>query len=231
MIATFSHFQISSITIPSSSQTTMPPRRSGRKATRARVPLPSSSRDPDANPTNPSSSQTTMAPRRRKRKATEELITVHPPRPSPSPGPDVDPNETDPSLINGPVRERVLKAMSNAWSIPQGFQMCILFDAVNPVRQFKRGTVFNEVGDDPFPEYDPEDHADLTESDEDGCSQPYKPDDYVYVQFVVSIMFLSLTHAMALAPDTFSTLHSNASRSWAGRSTNLLRSNTGGSRS
>ena len=62
--------------------------------------------------------------------------------------------------------------------------MCILFDAVNPVWQFKRGTVFDEESDDPFPNYDPKDDSDLTESDEDGHLQPYKPGVHTYVQSI-----------------------------------------------
>jgi hypothetical protein len=46
--------------------------------------------------------------------------------------------------------------------------MCLIFDYINPVRQFKRGTVYDSEDDDaPFPEYrpDPEQDPDVVETD------------------------------------------------------------------
>lgn len=70
--------------------------------------------------------------------------------------------------------------------------MCIIFDAVNPLRQFKRGTVYNKNDNDPFPVYDPRKRAEVTESDHDCVLQQYKPLDYSYVRCVhPDVFFLS----------------------------------------
>ena len=141
-----------------------------------------------------------MPPSTRKCKATSDAPVRPPPKP-PAPN-DTDPSdstsssssnnnvdsdtpeykkETDRSLIDKPVRALIVPAMSMAWEISQYYQMCILFDAVNPVRQFKRGTVFNEEEEDPYPKYNPCDGGDATESDEEATFKPYKPSDYLCV--------------------------------------------------
>ena len=55
--------------------------------------------------------------------------------------------------------------------------MCVIFDCVNPVRQFKRGTTYNPEDKNAFPDYDPspELDGDVTESDEEADLQPYNP--------------------------------------------------------
>ena len=76
--------------------------------------------------------------------------------------------------------------MSKVCKISKDLQMCILFDVVNPVRQFKRGTVFDENSDNPFPVYtsDDEEEGNCTESDADALLQPYMPGDHTYVQSI-----------------------------------------------
>jgi hypothetical protein len=57
--------------------------------------------------------------------------------------------------------------------------MCLVFDCVNPARQFKRGTQYNSDDEDPFPEYnpDPDNDSEVTEDDDVGGTgqQPYLP--------------------------------------------------------
>jgi hypothetical protein len=75
--------------------------------------------------------------------------------------------------------------------------MYILFDVVNPLRQFKQGTDFNEDDANPFPVYDPQNHTDLMESDEEGILQPYKPSGYKYVRDVAPFqifLYFSLSY-------------------------------------
>ena len=79
------------------------------------------------------------------------------------------------------------------------FQMCILFDAVNPLRQFKQGAEFDERSDDPFPDYYPRDAADVTETDEEGSLQQYKPMDYMCVKLLQLPAPLSLIY-MVISP-------------------------------
>lgn len=108
----------------------------------------------------------------RKRKATDAVSD-----------PEVEPDKdaTDRSCISQPVSKYIHPTMSGAWAIPKKFQMCIIFDAVNPLRQFKRDTVFNAKDKDPFPNYNPRKTAEVTESDYEGKLQPFKPWNYVYV--------------------------------------------------
>jgi hypothetical protein len=56
--------------------------------------------------------------------------------------------------------------------------MCIIFDAVSPVRVFKKGAEYDDDDDDPFPVYDPRNDGDLTETDEDGILAQYRPAEY-----------------------------------------------------
>ena len=134
---------------------------------------------------------TTMPCQSKKRKATDG---GDPPRTSrsrskkrisssPEPDPFIDPeDETDRTKIHGPIEKFVNAAMQDTWDISQHFQMCILFDSMSPVRVFKRGSIFNEHAEDAFPDYDPNAASDVTETDESGVSQPYRPVDYVYAQ-------------------------------------------------
>ena len=90
--------------------------------------------------------------------------------------------------------------MAGTWSITQKFQMCILFDAVNPLRKYKLGTKFNEEDDDPFPVYNPRKVAEATESDYEGMLQPYKPLYYSYVRSSCSKMCILLIYVVSLSP-------------------------------
>jgi len=134
----------------------------------------------------------------RKRKAAEDAAI---PRPSPQPpasnrdlnsDADTTPyqDRTDRSLIDRPVAANVHAAMTKAWAICNYFQMCILFDVVSPVRQFKRGTVFSENAVEPFPEYD-RGGKDVTETDEEVALKPYKPRGYKCVSFLISNTFFA----------------------------------------
>ena len=152
---------------------------------------------------------TTMPPVTRKRKATQDALTDNPqrqppvpkPAPAPRPGPGSIPYEqrTDRALIDKQVDALICPAMANAWDIHGYFQTCILFDAVNPLRQFKRGAEFDEMSDDPFPDYHPRDAADVTETDEEGSLQQYKPMDYTCVQSLRLPAPLSLIY-MVISP-------------------------------
>jgi hypothetical protein len=53
--------------------------------------------------------------------------------------------------------------------------MGLIFDAVNPARQFKRGTVFDPSANHPYPKYNPNsrDDPDVTEYDPEPILQPY----------------------------------------------------------
>lgn len=72
--------------------------------------------------------------------------------------------------------ELVHEHLVNAWKIYPGHQMCYIFDAVTPGRQWKRGTVYSSA--DPWAEYGPPPWPDLTETDEDNTLQPYFPQKY-----------------------------------------------------
>ncbi|KAF9779586.1 hypothetical protein BJ322DRAFT_1024452 [Thelephora terrestris] len=95
--------------------------------------------------------------------------------------PEAEPDEatTDRSRVNRPVAKWIAPSMVGTWAITQNFQMCILFDAVNPLRKFKLGTTFNEDDTNPFPDYNPRKIAEVTESDYEGTLQQYKPVYYV----------------------------------------------------
>jgi len=98
-----------------------------------------------------------------------------------------------------PVDALILPDMP--WVMMEGSQPCILFDAVNPLRQFKRGTVFDATMDDAFParNYRGDPDPDLTESDEDGVCQPYIPDDHRCV-FSICSLALNLIYASIIRP-------------------------------
>lgn len=99
--------------------------------------------------------------------------------------PEAEPPEatTERSRVNKPIAKHIAPTMAGTWAITKRFQMCILFDAVNPLRQFKRDTVFNENDEDPFPDYNPRKIAEVTESDYEGSLQQFKPLFYLCVRF------------------------------------------------
>ena len=119
--------------------------------------------------------QTTMALKSKKQNPTEEVAPSSTSRRPPAPVAPPYAETTDRSLVNRPVNRLVHADMSQVWKIFEHSQMCILFDAFSPLRQFKRGTVFNK-DDDPYAEHDPRSTEDVTESDdEEAPLQPYKP--------------------------------------------------------
>jgi hypothetical protein len=82
---------------------------------------------------------------------------------------------TDRSDMDRPVAQHCAPAMANRWKIYKTFPSYILFDAVNPTRVFKKGTVYNEADPDPFPTPNLRDTRDETDRDPDGTLQQYKP--------------------------------------------------------
>jgi hypothetical protein len=76
--------------------------------------------------------------------------------------------------------------MLDAWKVNVDMPLCFIFDYISPARQFKRGEVFDEEG--PFAEYDPNPAHDpnVTETDKDGTTLPYRPIDYMCVCFIGS---------------------------------------------
>ena len=87
---------------------------------------------------------------------------------------------TDPELVNRPVSRYIHRSLRTAWRINKTRPMWLIFDYVNPVRQFKRGALYDPDANSPFPEYDPdpENDADVTEDDGDGEGldlPPYNP--------------------------------------------------------
>jgi hypothetical protein len=114
---------------------------------------------------------------------------------------EAEPDEatTDRSRVKGPVAEYVAPTMAATWSITQRFQMCILFDAVNPLRKYKVGTKFNEEDDDPFPVYNPRKVTKVTESDHERMLQPFRPVYYSYVRSpgCISACFSSMRYRLA----------------------------------
>ncbi|KAF9787524.1 hypothetical protein BJ322DRAFT_1019924 [Thelephora terrestris] len=86
---------------------------------------------------------------------------------------------TDPKDVTGPVLELVDPALVKAWSIHNDNRMAIIFDAVNPVRQFQRGVPYNDRAkpENAFAKYDPDPKEDLyvTEDEGDEDLKPYEP--------------------------------------------------------
>lgn len=107
---------------------------------------------------------------------------------------------TDRALVDKPVFKFIAPGMSEAWEISEHFQMCILFDAVNPLRQFKRGTKYNEDAEDSFPDYTAKEKGEVTETDERGELQPYKPQYYRCVRSIHLASCLSLIGVIPLRP-------------------------------
>ncbi|KAF9642918.1 hypothetical protein BDM02DRAFT_3132772 [Thelephora ganbajun] len=143
-----------------------------------------------------------MAPRTKRQRPAEDAPAPHRSRQplAPSPNQDLYQDTTDRSLIDKPVHAHIHVKMSNTWELFQYFLMCILFNVVNPLRQFKKGTVFNKDDDDPYPEYNPRDSGDVTELDADGTLQPYKPMDHMYILLVSSIRLFLLTLVGVTSP-------------------------------
>ena len=93
------------------------------------------------------------------------------------PNPDQYQEITDPKLVFKPVLDIVTPALRNAWAINNNNKMSLIFDVINPVRKFKRGALYDDNKDNPYADYDPNHDEDpnVTETDEDGNTQPYNP--------------------------------------------------------
>jgi hypothetical protein len=90
---------------------------------------------------------------------------------------DPAPGEIAPANIVQPISGLVHPALLNAWTINKSVNMCFIFDAVSPARQFKRGVLFDEDGT--FPNYNDEDLGDVTETDVDLPGlMPFAPREY-----------------------------------------------------
>ena len=77
--------------------------------------------------------------------------------------------------MNRPVANLCAPSMTDCWKIYQVLPPYILFDAVNPTRMFKKGTVFNENDPDPFPTFDYRNRQEATDTDPHGTLQQFKP--------------------------------------------------------
>lgn len=98
--------------------------------------------------------------------------------PSPDPLPPTSYEDTtDPKRVIAPVLELIHPALRDAWKVNGTHKMETIFDSVNPVRQFRRGEIYDETAEDAFAEYEPSPESDpnLTESDEDCNLKPYNP--------------------------------------------------------
>ena len=100
-------------------------------------------------------------------------------KPSASPNPPAKEDMIDPKLIDQPVERLVHESLRNAWVVNKSRPMCLIFDCVNPARQFKRGVLYDLDETTPFPNYDPDPERDgnVMEGDEGPHPglQPYNP--------------------------------------------------------
>lgn len=86
-------------------------------------------------------------------------------------------NTTDPLLVTHPVERLVHESLSESWKVTRGNQMCFIFDAHSPARQFKRGVPFRQNAE--YPIYGKPPYDNLTETDEDEPGlMPFSPCNY-----------------------------------------------------
>ena len=99
------------------------------------------------------------------------------PIPALNPNNDPSPDETSSANVSQPISTLVHPTLRNSWAINKSVNMCFIFDAVSPARQFKRGVLFDESGT--FPDYADGDQGDVTETDMRGAPglMPYMPRD------------------------------------------------------
>lgn len=88
---------------------------------------------------------------------------------------------TKSSKMDRPVDSSCAAPMAGRWKIYDAFPSYVLFDAANPVRVFKKGTVFNEDDPDPFPTFNKQENRHVTDTDPKGTLQQYKPFAHVQV--------------------------------------------------
>jgi len=70
------------------------------------------------------------------------------------------------------------KSLVNTWALLPHRQMCIRFDVINPLMQFKRGSNRSDDPNVPFPRYNPspkEDPDVMEVDDEDNPLELYEP--------------------------------------------------------
>ena len=98
------------------------------------------------------------------------------------PIPSDHPSTTDPKLILCPVLSAIDPALTDAWALNvRKRSMHTIFDLVDPVRHFKRGTHYDERDPDCFPLYNPSPDQDpnVVEVDDPHTPlQPYLPQPY-----------------------------------------------------
>ena len=90
------------------------------------------------------------------------------------------PTTTDPTIVTQPARG-VHQKLRHAWAIQPGHDVCFVFDAIDPSRQWKLGTEYTE--EDPFAEYGPAPWPDMTDTDDHNVLQPYFPISHMWVFF------------------------------------------------
>jgi hypothetical protein len=78
----------------------------------------------------------TSPPRKRRRPNTKKPLPPSPPAVSTS---TEYKDVTDPKLVTAPDPDNVVQSMRKAWEINTDHPMCLIFDAANPCRMFKRG--------------------------------------------------------------------------------------------
>jgi len=84
---------------------------------------------------------------------------------------------TDPTMVKHPVETLVHQSMTHAWRVNPEHPMALIFDAVNPVRRFKRGMLFDEDCD--FPDYPLGECEDMTYIDTTAPGwMPFSPKTY-----------------------------------------------------
>jgi hypothetical protein len=123
---------------------------------------------------------------------------------------------TNPKLITVPDPDSIMPSMHTAWKINPDHPMCLIFDAVDPCRKFKRGAVFDESAEEPFADYNPsyDDDLNVTDNDEetDGGTMlmPYLPLD---VRYVLVLLKHHTIYLSALDARISSILHSHLNHS------------------
>ena len=104
----------------------------------------------------------------------KDTIPIRPLDPASDPAPE----ETAQANIVQPISRLVYPTLLNAWTINSLVNMCFVFDAISPARQFKRGILFDEDGT--FPDYNNDDPGEVTETDVDPPGlMPFAPKEYL----------------------------------------------------
>jgi len=79
------------------------------------------------------------SPPRERKKRKKKRAPSTPPDSSDS-NSEFDGDQTDPLLVTRPNLEIVDEALDGAWEVYPNRQMCVIFDPINPLRQFTLGT-------------------------------------------------------------------------------------------